>query len=551
MTAAHHQERIFGEVLVLEESLADLGRLYAHLTRRTFRILDVEQIESKFPEGSVIVVAIASLTNIAVERIQSLNNTTVLGIITGRSYPEIRKHALISSASIWLEGPLDQTRVDHCPLSKNPTFQDEGRTILGSHAAAQEIREAYTQKTGVLSLISHSNGLDAFLGALTLCPMIGKNFPNGRSKPPPVCVQENYCRRTQLSFENAVISGKLYSPDEIQARIAIFSVCFGIILEKSIFEHTWAYFLDMITSGKIGAMIAPIGIIYPSFQDIDPLVTSISKGIKLGQAIREFNSSDAATLNLVNFLLLGDPLLRLPEPKKSNSLATISPYKNTTVNLKKKRVDESLFIVAFLKEVLNTTKDEHSYSQIETCINEIKTCKLDFDGDTSRNIVRSLVYGGLLPQQLWLKFSSKKLNYIRSAIKPCPFCGWQLTIHEAELNFDADNFRRIVSCPNCAIIEDSPASKDSAYLRYIGHGNFEVVSRSPLRAESACLSIKSDLDERFRKVAEWPIKSDGYLARLHTTPLDHSFSKSSAAIFIYHNRNFRVLRVAFHAGSTR
>lgn len=162
------------EVVALGPMVADAGRLYAHLTMRAFRMVEDLRSLRRGPRPAVVVTTPPSLTSGLLEFLYAdALDGPAPGIICASGPQALRKQVLIRSAAASLCGPVAHPWVDVYPLVELDSLTFRDRRIYGGKASESDIPDALSKGAGVLTMITHSDGIDALiLPTLSLCPLV-------------------------------------------------------------------------------------------------------------------------------------------------------------------------------------------------------------------------------------------------------------------------------------------------------------------------------------------------------------------------------------------
>jgi hypothetical protein len=312
-------------VAALGKDADDAARLYAHLTRRHFYpASDLSQLKQADPLAVLVTTPPWLCGDLLTTLYDELDpGSWAPGIICAEPQT-LRLQVLARSAAACLSGPLETRRIDIFPAFEVGRFSLIDREVFGGLADAADTREALERGAGIVSVQTHSDGLDACLGPnLTVCPMNWMPLNAGRSRSSR-CVETGYCHRHESSLPDVLRSGWLMSPDDIKSRILIWDVCWGIMPANGLVDPAWGIGARLLANCSIGAVLTTWELSFPRPRLMNRVGTAIDEGKTVGEALYRFNRSSEAKQAGQRMCLLGDPRVRLPPRPKDISPSTAS-----------------------------------------------------------------------------------------------------------------------------------------------------------------------------------------------------------------------------------
>jgi hypothetical protein len=303
-----------GLVIGIGEDVEDLARLYAHLTRRGFAMAeDGSALRDLSPS-----VVVTTLGLVSVELLDSLYSpdcgNVSPGMILADTVEALRSQVLIRSAAAALTSALPPLRIDLFPAQAFSATASETGMLLGGSASKPEYVRALSLGASVVSLLTHSDGIDAKLGPLVLCPMqrVPLVFDEARL---PTCQITRMCHRLSMPLEQALESGALLSPEAISTRVLVFAVCWGLLLKSSVDDYAWSLLARLLASSTIGAVLTSWEVILVTSDDLAILCKALIAGRTAGEALSEFLRDTGVRQKGIRMCLLGDPELRAYAPE--------------------------------------------------------------------------------------------------------------------------------------------------------------------------------------------------------------------------------------------
>src|SRR6185312_9539713 len=178
-----------------------------------------------------------------------------VGIVCSRTLPLLQRQVLVRAAAASLAGPLSQPRLDVWPLVNFDTVSEGGYELVGRDAGEEAIKEAFGRGAGVLTLMTHADGVDTLITPrLTLCSM---DMPaiDADMRRAPRCQITGYCHRQDMSVQDALSAGRLLPPEAFAARIFVYDVCYGILLPRGAVDAAWGTIWRLLDNPALGAII--------------------------------------------------------------------------------------------------------------------------------------------------------------------------------------------------------------------------------------------------------------------------------------------------------
>src|SRR5262249_46838683 len=150
------------------------GELYAHLTRRRYCAVKDRDALRVLSRLAVVVTTPSHLVSDLLEQLYARNSRTAApGIICAADPEGLRKQVLTRAASALLCGPASFPWIDFHPLVALNSMIFDDREIYGGKATERDVLAALGKGAGVLTVVTHSDGIDAMiLPTLSLCPLV-------------------------------------------------------------------------------------------------------------------------------------------------------------------------------------------------------------------------------------------------------------------------------------------------------------------------------------------------------------------------------------------
>jgi hypothetical protein len=282
--------------------------LHAHLTRRRCRIAESFDALVLTERPSVVVTTPEHLTAELLDWLYCQTRRSAPGVICGGRGVPLLRQVLVRAAAATICGPLTLARTEIFPTITASGLPE----ILGSEATAVERRQALAGQAGVLTIMTHSDGVDAFLGAdLSVCAR-GRDPSGVGLSAAPRCALTEFCHRHEITVAQAVASGATFPADDIAARLLVWDVCFGVMPSGSVVDPAWGIGARLLDSAGIGAVLTTWQITLSSPAYAHQVTDAIASGVPAGVVVARFNASRKAREHHHRMCLLGDPRVRLP-----------------------------------------------------------------------------------------------------------------------------------------------------------------------------------------------------------------------------------------------
>ncbi len=509
--------------LHLDHLGSDLGNLYAHLTGRRYQSIEsVSQLAGQ-THPSVLITSTDQLT---LELMNALYPDEPVepatGILFASDRDSLRGQVLVRSAAAVLAGPAPTRAIELYPGLEMPRFTFSGREILGARALAAELRDAVGRGPAVLSVFSHSDGMDAFLGKLTLCPM---RRPPPRPDPlrPPGCQVTGICHRHDLPLEEVLQSELLMDPDDLSARIFVWATCWGVLLQPSVVDQAWALPSRIANNPRLGAVVTSWGLFNGSPRMTAYLTDHLDRGVPVGAALTHFLRSPAAQHFGVRFCLLGDPLVSVPLPGPRQEQSAVPPDQPCVLP-EVPPVDPSdsgdLDLIRTIIKLQSNRMPPATELRRDHAMGSIDALQMRMflggdcgDGaDAARSELRRSLLDlfsawGCRAFDAWQKLA--ELVETSSHGPPCPVCGQALCTELYSMRIPGASARRLKSCVRCGIVEDAPDGFPPIRFTRRTPRSFAIDPALTLRRGAAVLLHVPPLTSLSARW-DWPADSAGF-----------------------------------------
>ncbi len=291
------------------------ARLYAHLTQRRFHAASTrEELAELFvvTSPSVIVTTIDHVDEVLLDLLyDSRDVERAPGLIFAFSEDDLRRQVLARSATLYCPPraavPLREVHIT--ALAPQGRTDEPGLVHLGGRATRADVRDAVRERSNLLTLSTHSDGIDAqILADLVLCPM--DRIPEDDDPASaPACRTTGYCHRRDRPIAAALQDGSLLSPSDLAADVMIFDVCWGLYPAPGVQSPAWSLSRRLLEGFQIGALITTWEIVLGGA--VADLIDNVGLGMQLGKALALHLSSPDSVARGHRMCLVGDPDLAL------------------------------------------------------------------------------------------------------------------------------------------------------------------------------------------------------------------------------------------------
>lgn len=340
-------------VICLGERWAREGALYAHLTHRISKVCATPEEVFRQERCAVVVVAAEALTSRFLDQLATYTqNDSACGIFAIYDESVVREQVLVRSAASAIAKVACPRieKVETYPLYDLAIREHDGALVLGGKASNAVVKESLSSGADVLTSLTHSDGLDAFMGSgLTLCGV--NHLPRAvKAERIPHCVLTNQCFRHNCSLEAKVASESHVDPLDIKAKILVWAVCFGVLCEGALVDPQWSVLTSLLASPTIGCVVTTWSLVMLSGDVLAELLADIYSHVPIGMAVSRFNRSRVAIDTGVRLALFGDPMV-VSSGVFPNRTTYFRKSSETSEEVHEIAIAETDFLAAYLSNV--------------------------------------------------------------------------------------------------------------------------------------------------------------------------------------------------------
>jgi len=518
-----------GTVIALGHDVAEEAKLYAHLTLRECVVASNLRDLPRMMPASVVVTTEEMVTEKLLQTLyEELSQTSLLGLIYAPTLRQLRQQVLVRSAAAYLclnglaSSPQVQ-RVDVLVGTDIGYAVSQQWQILGNEASAAEIREALSTGAGVLSLVSHSDGVNSPLSnGSVLCAVDGAP-PEAPVSGAPACVVTGTCYRRREPISIALASGALVSPSVIQARILVADICWGLLPPLDVIHPAWGLGRRFLENPSIGAFITCWEIIRTSPHLIAPIADAIANGKPVGESLSEQLSSARWKKFGRRMCLIGDPRVSVPKPLSPLTLASVlRPLLQKERAAKAGAVEFLRAYITLARRNVGGTYEDRS----ETVLTALSAYQEalwtgasiesapDAPGPRLREAFMSFVLGRFsVAYPIWQQFAD---DWVVLEPRRCYGCQRWAVVTEFRLCILGASARRVTNCQSCGTIEDVPAETDVTFS-VSADGEVNLRGKLPDGHCAGGLMLETSMPDQ-RRIFSWPRDTNGNLSRSFRAP---------------------------------
>lgn len=420
------------------------ARLHAHLTGRRFRGVRSPAALAVEATPAVVVTRFELLTPGLVDALH--RGGAGPGFVVAAGESSLRRQVLRRAAAARLVAPIALPRADVFPFGDPVTrpFPVAGRGDPGDR-----VRALLGAGAGVLSVLTHSDGVDASLGDLVLCPM-GEPVADADPARSPSCWSSGICHRLARPLDEALTSGRIARADEIRCRMLVWNACFTLAYRGDPLDPRWSVLARLLEAPGIGALAIAPDLSHDSAGSLEPLAAALARGVRVGDALAEHNRHPLRRAIGARLVLFGDPRVGLPAARAATAdpepEAPAAPAPSHTTSgwpmletLAAADLDSPAFFAAPARAALATLEGGAPEQEIRERFAELLACR-----------VRAFTQ--------WTSLSDQ--TQLRGRAAPCPRCAGPARQVGHTMRAPGLAPRLVTVCPRCQVVEDVPRGCD-------------------------------------------------------------------------------------------
>lgn len=438
------------------------ARLYAHLTRRSCVTLERLEELVDLSNVAVVVTTFAHVDERLLDRLYDRDSMdSAPGLIFSYGDEDLSLQVLARSAALHCSrGGFQRRRVDVNPIIDFGVQESPEYTFVGGRAEPAQFRDALSCTAGLLTLHTHSDGIDAYLrNDLVLCPIDASG--NGhQAGPAPSCVVSGICHRCSRPMAEVLGTDVLLAPEIVKAHVFIYCACWGLYPSRGVHSPAFALSRRFLQSFTIGALITSWEINIQGLSVTARLFHDVARGLPLGQALALHLSSEEARNHHHKLCLIGDPSMKLPQSLMQDPLDAIHALEKPAGPPQR-----SMSGMALLRLIVHQQAQDIDASarmlatmaDYETMLVSSRWYDRNLADRFRREIADYLSAQDTMLSKCWTQFVDE--TRLLSDKPSCSICGRRTVARVSSLRIPGAVPRRETMCPSCGSIEDSPVDR--------------------------------------------------------------------------------------------
>ncbi|HYE28443.1 MAG TPA: hypothetical protein VEA61_09450 [Allosphingosinicella sp.] len=507
-------------VIALGGDCAAEAALYAHLTgRRLGEAASLEQLAA-LPAPAVVVTAYDQVDETLLDLLYNQSTQDAPGLVFAFPGDDLRRQILARAAALRLSPSETQVRrIDLFPLHREGAAG--GAAVLDGDSDPQDYRDALAAGAALLTLSTHSDGIDAQLRpGLVLCGLRDDDV-DAAADLAPSCVRTGLCHRRERPIAEARAAGELFDAGDVAAGVFVQDVCWGLYPAPGVQSPRWALSRRLLESFRVGALLTTWEIVGQTAHTCDRLFDELTAGRPLGSALGAFLRSDESVRAGHRLCLVGDPAIRIADgwrAEQAGVAATPRPADPGAVSPPGALALLRLMIMAG-RESQRPGRPDTSNAALSAVLLHEMALASNADASATGEALRDSAADYFAERytdtvQCWIPYASDVET--ASETRPCLACGRRVITRAYRLAIAGAGPRIHAHCPTCGPVRDGPEGLPLAVVPE-ADGRVRIAGVLPSSDWSARLVIDTQLPQ-YRRVWRWPAGEDGAPAQVFVTP---------------------------------
>jgi hypothetical protein len=435
------------------------ARLYAHLTHRGCMMLEHVEGLSEVPQVAVVVTTFAHVDERLFDLMYDRDRMiTAPGLIFSYDDEDLPLQVLTRSAALHCSHTrFQRRRVDVNPMIDYGVEASPEHLFVGGRAEPSEFREALSCTAGVLTLYTHSDGIDAYLRKdLVLCPIESADCSE-QPTPLPSCVLSGICHRCSRPMSEVLGTDVLLAPEIVKAHVFIYCACWGLYPSRGVHSPAFSLSRRFLQSFTIGALLTSWEINIQRLPLTAKLFHDVSRGLPLGEALALHLLSEEARSSYHKLCLIGDPSIRLSPSDILDPLDGIQAVKKRSPPSERCMAGLALLrmmVRHYVQEADTSLTVMATGVEYETMLVGGRSYDPDLAARFRGEMVDYLARQDTMLSKSWSQFVDT--TQVLPTKAPCPICARRTIARVSSLRMPGAVSRRETMCPSCGSIEDSP-----------------------------------------------------------------------------------------------
>ncbi len=460
-----------GVVVGLGPRAFEDARLYAHLTLRRYEPAPTREALATMPTPSVVVTTFDHVDEELLDLLyDGRPSEQAPGLIFAFSDDDLRAQVLARSATLYCPArPAKTRRLELLPQLAVGRAEAEDLVVLGGNATPEQLREALAARPNLLTISTHSDGIDAqLLPALVFCPM--DRVPDDHDPAlAPSCHLTGFCHRRGRPIVQALAEGSLLSPSAVSADVMIHGVCWGLYPSPGVQSSAWSLSRRLIEELNVGALMTTWEIVTRTTNTTTELHHNVACGMPLGRALAIHHAAPESLRNGHRMCLVGDPELRLAPSDHADPLGLVEDHRPSQ-GARVEHVAALALLRGMVMQGRRTQRPDRSDSSSAAMsavlgyeLALLEGAPLEGDDDEPgptlrRRIVEYFAERYTDSSRYWMSFIAETRTEL--ARRPCPVCSRRIVSRHYGLRLTGASPRCHDHCPSCGPIADLPPGRE-------------------------------------------------------------------------------------------
>lgn len=534
-----------------------IARLYAHLTGR--RVQHADDVEFAIARNPAVLVVMECELTVAVFDLLSQRATEgrVIGVITGHDPESLRVQALIRSIATRASAPAPASKISLLSMLERPSYAEEADGIVDPRADGRTIRDALGRGAGVLTILSHGDGIDTNLNSLVLCPM-DRVPANPDLQRLPRCQERGTCHRGGgIPIDQWLASPKHVAPEAVAARLLLYASCWGVLPASSYNDNAWSLGRRLLCNPRIGAIVTSWEVQLYESADLLAFARSVAAGAQLGAAVEQLLTTPSARRADLRMCLFGDPSIR-QSPVIEHPVAVaprtaagdrVAEAPAPPPKLEGQATAELAFLRHYMSLVAPSLTDPTPIRDALAAIARyelagVRGSLASYERDTRERwrerVLDAALWSGPLTYHTWLPLAR---GITASSRVTCSHCRERVIVRYFPLCIPDVPPRRLATCVHCGVIADSTSPRSIEIA--IRDGVIHLAANVPRDAWAGRIAVYTRDVDGPAIAREWPAGADGWPARSAPMPVPDGAPSDavSVAVFLLHGVSLHIARV--------
>lgn len=494
--------------------VAEEARLYAHLTRREWRLVDAaaELRGSPLPD---VVISLGSRIDAALVEVLATApaDGPITGIVWGRTRAELGIQVLLRTAAAVLAAPRAWAFTGVLGYASGlERVASEEVEWLGGGATPEALRGAVSRGAALLTVIGHGDPMSFRLADdIVVCGVPLQPETSADPARAPLCHATGVCHKLHVPFAEATGSERFLAPATLAARVVTLICCQSAFIGSPALDAAWTVLPQLLANPRLGAIAATPDLSTLSMGEVsEHLCKPLVAGVPVGRALADYERHPAIARIGHRLILFGDPATRTGPPRSPPPLTpggAAAPGGRTVPGPPRDRRAAELELLSTIAQYVRGDTRVEGTRTSERALDALRRHEVDPDAASAGALRRALLDHVATirgrPEDAWMLL----LAELRRAREPtpCPNCAWP--VRPATTRLASGLVRVLVHCPRCANVVDRPSDATAIALQAtLPRLRFD--GPLPARDWAAAAYLVSE-DPQLAEMQPWPADADG------------------------------------------